>query len=263
MQLKWNIHSHTYRCHHAGGTEEEMVLAAIRAGLATMGFADHTPMPFKDGFISGIRMLPEELPGYVETLWKLREKYRGTIEIPIGLETEYFPGLFDDYMEMIKDSGVEFLILGQHYLFNEEFSPYMGRETNDEDILINYVDQICEAVDTGVFTYVAHPDLLHFTGNESAYAREMRRLCEHAAKAGIAMELNVNGARDNRHYPNPVFWRIAGETGCQAVIGLDSHNPKFVDLPEAEEKCRAIAADAGIPVLESVPLIPVDEWRRK
>ena len=257
MQLRWNLHTHTYRCHHAGGTEEEMIQAALRAGMDVMGFADHAPMIVRDGFISRIRMTPEELPGYMAVLRELREKYAGRIEIPIGLEAEYFPDVFDDFLKMVRKEGVEFLILGQHYLFNEKDSPYVGRETENEDFLHDYVEQVCEAMDTGVFTYVAHPDLIPFVGNENVYEQEMRRLARHASKRNMVLELNVNGARDNRNYPDPRFWKIAGEEGCQAVIGIDAHHPKFVDQPAAVEKCRRIAQEAGVPVLESVPLVRI------
>jgi len=57
-----NIHTHTARCHHAKGTERDYVEAAIDRGLAVLGFADHGPQIFPDGYVSGIRMLPEELP---------------------------------------------------------------------------------------------------------------------------------------------------------------------------------------------------------
>ena len=43
--MKVNLHTHTYRCGHAEGTEEEYVLAAIENGYVKLGFSDHTPFP--------------------------------------------------------------------------------------------------------------------------------------------------------------------------------------------------------------------------
>ena len=253
--MNWNLHTHTPRCHHASGTEEEMVLAALDHGIGTMGFADHAPMPFTDGFVSGIRMLPEELPGYVRTLRELRETYQGRIGIPIGLEAEYFPDLFDSFLDLVRENEIEFLILGQHYVGSEAQGPYVGKPTENAAFLHAYVDTVCEAMDTGVFTYCAHPDLIRFIGEEEVYETEMRRLARHASKRKMPLELNINGARDGRNYPDPRFWSIAAEEGCKAVIGIDAHHPKHVWVPEAEEKCRKIAREAGIPVLEEVPLI--------
>ena len=58
-----NYHTHTPRCHHAEGSEREYVAAAIEAGFTTLGFSDHAPYLFPSGYVSSIRMLPEELRG--------------------------------------------------------------------------------------------------------------------------------------------------------------------------------------------------------
>lgn len=41
-----NFHTHTYRCHHAKGTDRDYVEAAIKAGYTEIGFSDHVPYPF-------------------------------------------------------------------------------------------------------------------------------------------------------------------------------------------------------------------------
>ena len=40
----------------AYGSEREYIEAANRMGIAELGFSDHVPCPFKDGYVSGIRM---------------------------------------------------------------------------------------------------------------------------------------------------------------------------------------------------------------
>lgn len=37
-----NFHTHTSRCHHAYGEDEEMVRAAIQNGFEVLGISDHT-----------------------------------------------------------------------------------------------------------------------------------------------------------------------------------------------------------------------------
>ena len=56
-----NYHTHTVRCTHAVGTEEEYVIAVIKAGLKILGFSDHAPYPFAGGYCSHSRMRTEEL----------------------------------------------------------------------------------------------------------------------------------------------------------------------------------------------------------
>ena len=49
-----NYHTHTWRCRHADGTEREYVERAIEGGLKILGFSDHSPYPFPDGYDSGM-----------------------------------------------------------------------------------------------------------------------------------------------------------------------------------------------------------------
>ena len=41
MSIKTNFHTHTTRCLHASGSDEEYVLKAIELGYKTLGFSDH------------------------------------------------------------------------------------------------------------------------------------------------------------------------------------------------------------------------------
>ena len=77
-----NYHTHTPRCNHAWGTEEEYVERALEAGLQILGFSDHSPQLFPGTYYSHFRMRPELLQDYVDTVLRVREQYRGKIEIP-------------------------------------------------------------------------------------------------------------------------------------------------------------------------------------
>ena len=59
-----------------------------------------------------------------------------------------------------------------------------------------------QALETGLYTYLAHPDLINFTGSETFYRREMERLCLAAKELNIPLELNLLGLRANRTYPS-------------------------------------------------------------
>ena len=77
-----------------------------------------------------------------------------------------------------------------------------------------------------MFTYVAHPDMVLYDMNDPLYISQMRRICEASKKYGVPLEINLQGVRLNRQYPNDVFWRLVGEMGCDVVIGSDAHSPK-------------------------------------
>ncbi len=250
-----NYHTHTPRCRHASGTEREYAENARKGGLRILGFSDHTPYDYSpSAYKSGIRMEVEELGDYVSTLEGLRREYEGQLDIRIGLEVEYYPKLFRRLLDTAKAHGVEYMILGQHFVGNEEGEPYSGQPTDDEGILDRYVKQSIEGLQTGAITYVAHPDLMRYVGDGRIYDRHMRELCRAARDLSIPLEINLLGVRDHRHYPNEAFWRIAGEEGNTAILGSDAHQPEAVVCPEAEAAGRALAERYGLPVLETMPL---------
>ena len=41
--MRTNYHTHTYRCHHASGTEEDYIIEGIEKNLKVLGFSDHGP----------------------------------------------------------------------------------------------------------------------------------------------------------------------------------------------------------------------------
>ena len=254
--MEWNLHTHTPRCRHARGSERDYIESALRAGIRTLGFSDHAPILFPGDYYSTMRMYPEEMAGYCETLLSLREEYRGRIEILIGLELEYYPGLFGPTMDFLSAFPLDYLILGQHYLYDEVGSAYVARGTADPALLRRYVDQCCAGLETGRFTYLAHPDVFLFSGDPALYREEMARLCRKALETGTPLELNLLGAEKGRHYPCEAFFSIAGEAGCTAVLGCDAHNPEALQNREAERLCRELASRCGVPVAESVPLRP-------
>ena len=73
--MKANYHTHTSRCHHAEGEDREYIENAIKGGYKVLGFSDHCPWVYRDGFVSGIRMLPSQLDDYFKSLTDLKAEY--------------------------------------------------------------------------------------------------------------------------------------------------------------------------------------------
>lgn len=241
-----NYHTHTIRCHHAQGTEEQYIQNAIASGIQILGFSDHTPQVYPGGYCSGIRMLPSQLEDYAMTLYVLRQQYRSQIRLHIGLEAEYYPALFADLRELLRDYPVEYLILGQHWGGNEMDEIYVGRPTEDAERLKRYYRQVLDGLDTGLFTYVAHPDVMNFVGDSKVYETQIREFCREIADRYIPLEINFVGIRNGSHYPNPAFWRIAAEENCRVVFGVDAHHPDHFLDADTERKAIEFANEFGI-----------------
>ena len=243
-----NYHTHTWRCNHAYGREQDYVEKAIEAGMKVLGFSDHTPYNFPNNYISRNRMMPSQLEGYVDTVLRLRSIYKNEIDILLGLEIEYYPDLWGDLLSFLNIYPFDYFLLGQHYISNEYDNPiYCGRPTNSATRLRLYCNQCIEALSKANFLYFAHPDLFNYTGRIDIYIYEMRRLCRFCKEHDVPLEVNMLGIRESRNYPNPIFWEIASEEGNRIVFGADAHYPHHVFQSDVIDEAYKIIQKSGIP----------------
>lgn len=253
--MKYNYHTHTSRCLHAVGTDEEYVKAAIEAGFDEIGFSDHTPWHFESGYVSPMRMKESELEDYVLSVKALREKYSGKIKIHLGLECEFFKDKLPWLCAMCEKFGIEYLLLGQHFSPDEENGIYNGRIKTPKEIE-RYKNDVLEAMESGLFFYVAHPDLFMRTyGEFDLYCEKAsREIIAKAIETGTPLEYNLLGLTHCKEdgmkegYPNSAFWRIAGEMGACAVIGIDAHDPKAFLEKEKFEKAKRTLESLGLKI---------------
>ena len=248
-----NYHTHTARCRHASGEDREYVEAAISQGIKVLGFSDHCPWVFPDGFVSGTRMEPHELDGYFKSLCDLRDEYKDDITIYIGFEAEHIPELMPEQDKLLADYPVDYMILGQHFLEPEPFGAYTGYPTPSENMLAWYTDLVIEALETGRYKYAAHPDLLHFTGDNETYRKHYTRLCQCLKRLDIPVEINLLGLGQHRHYPDNRFLEIARDTGCCAILGIDAHCPQMITDNDTIRKGEEVAKKYGLPLVDRLP----------
>jgi histidinol-phosphatase (PHP family) len=225
--LLHNYHTHTTRCHHAVGQDREYVEAAIQAGIKTLGFSDHAPHVCKNGQEGSFRVPMAKAQDYVNDLAALRNKYADKIDIKIGFEMEYYPERFDEMLDTVKKIGAEYLILGEHFMHDELPNGVHATRGGDSiEILDDYVYCVTSAIKSGAFSYVCHPDIANFTGDDEVYISEVKRISEAAIEFDTPLEINFLGIRKSKNYPRELFWRTVGEVGAPVVFGCDAHTPE-------------------------------------
>ena len=98
-----DLHTHT-TFSDGKNTPEEMVQAAIRAGLTEYGISDHGYTPFDESYC-----MPQSRYGeYLAALAGLREKYKGQISLRLGME--------QDFYSVPAPQGLDYVIGSVHYL---------------------------------------------------------------------------------------------------------------------------------------------------
>lgn len=246
VDKKANYHTHTTRCKHAEGEEHEYVEKAIEAGYEILGFSDHAPYLWGCDYVSPIRMEMHELEGYVRTIEKLKKEYKKDISIYTGLEIEYFPTQFENTIEQIKQYPMDYMILGQHYLGTEVRHQYVGRRWDDESTIQTYMEHVKDALATGYFLYVAHPDIMRYTGDEVIRDKYFFQLAELLKQYDMPIEVNVNGYRAGIQYPNPRLVEIGVECGNDFIIGVDAHKPEeLLDYKNFEGCVQMVKSRGG------------------
>ena len=98
-----DLHTHTTFC-DGHNTPEEMVLAAIDKGITTLGLLAHSYVNFDRDY--SIR--PERTEEFRKEVGRLKEKYRGKIELLFGIEADYYA------TEIY--GGTDYVIGSVHYL---------------------------------------------------------------------------------------------------------------------------------------------------
>ena len=234
MKLKNNYHTHTARCGHATGLDEEYVLKAIEIGIEELGFSDHCP--FEGVSQPFVRMDYSRLDEYITSINLLKEKYKDKIKIYVGLEAEYYSEVKDYYKSLL--NKLDYLICGQHFALDDNRKLiYSGYETNNKAVVVDYVNRVIEAIESGFFKYIAHPDLIlnAYTYRDEFIEGQMRRICEASEKRHVPLEINLEGINKQvkkgwigkeYFYPFDYFWNIVKDYSIDVVIGADIHHPE-------------------------------------
>ena len=97
-------HIHSPYCPHGSSDRfEQYIKKAIEVGVMVMTFTEHFPLPknFKDPSPENDSAMSEEhLLAYFKELKELKEKYKHSIKINIGVEVDYIEGYEKEIKEM-------------------------------------------------------------------------------------------------------------------------------------------------------------------
>ena len=174
----------------------------------------------------------------------------------MGLECEYFPEYIHWLKEIIKEYKLDYVIFGNHHFHTDEKFPYFGRHTDTADMLELYEESAIEGMESGLFAYLAHPEL--FMRSYPRFDRHCklvsRHICRTAARLNLPLEYNIgyeeyNEAQGIVTVPHPEFWKIAAAEGCTAIIGVDAHNNRQLENPFYYDRANENLRQLGIKVI--------------
>ncbi len=239
--MRTNFHTHTTRCKHAIGSDSAYIENAIAGGYDILGFSDHTPWPFSDGYNSFMRMDMDEVDSYVFTIRELAKRYRDNIEIRVGLECEYYIEHIDWLAQQRERLNLDYMLFGNHFPYEENRDLYFGEARSSADLEL-YLESSRMALESGLFDCFAHPDLFmrSLTEVDSYTLNVFKELTQICHKNGVVMEFNTSIP----HFPE--LWRVVAEQGAKVIIGMDAHDRKILKNTEIYDNAERQLADLGI-----------------
>lgn len=239
-------HTHSYFCDGAMNPED-YVRAAVDKGFTAIGFSSHAPVLFETDWT----MKPELLSDYIETILRLKEKYKNRIQVYAGLETDYYPNS-PDYRGM---PGLDYTIGTVHFLYSKTKYRYMALDGTPEEFIETldttfYGD--VEAMVTAYYSLYAemirkrppdiagHIDVLKknnagdrfFSEKSQWYRLAVETVLNEIKKQGIIVEVNTGGISrgyTTEVYPSVWILKMMREMEIPVVLNSDAHNPDWID----------------------------------
>lgn len=229
---------HTTLCGHAFGDMHEYAEVAIARGLKGMIVTCHCPLP--EGISPTVRMRDDQWTAYVEMVAECREAFQGRLDVRLGLESDFLPGLEDWLTELHQREPLNHVLGSVH----PQLMEYKERYLDESDIPAfhrQYYTSLAEAAESGLFDTLSHPDLVK---NQYSTEYDLEALFPHIricldriAATGVALELNTSGKNKTVPEMNPAseILREARVRDIPVVLGADAHEPGRVadDYPRA------------------------------
>jgi histidinol-phosphatase (PHP family) len=254
--IRQNLHTHS-EWDDGVNTLEEMALAASAAGLTSLGFSIHTPMPYEDGW--GWTIAPERLPDYIAEVRRLKDELKGRISIYCGAEWEILSQVSLDAFEYVIGSIHHISCNGTDYTVDAAASATRRCLTEafagDSDVAAEaYFSQYEALAKVAKVDIVGHFDLLtKFDETEHFYNADSPRFRAAALGAMDALvaadkifEINTGAiSRGYRTlpYPSRALLLELARRKAKVTVSADAHAASDVAFGFAE--AEALAIDCG------------------
>ncbi len=247
--FKTNYHSHSVFCDGTGELED-YVKSAISKGFDVFGFSGHAPLPFENDW-----SIPKSaIEKYIREGKRLKEIYKGTIDLKIGLEIDYINELSNPTSQHFKDLKLDFIIGSVHLLEEKQSGEYLAvdyKKSEIERLISNtyngnatllvqdYYKKIRIMSEKGGFDIIGHLDVvkktninsLYFDESEYWYKKEIELTLECIAENKQFIEINTGNIINDisRIYPSPWILKLANKHNIPVMLNSDAHRPDRID----------------------------------
>ena len=254
MKHLQNLHTHTTYCDGID-TPEEMIAHARAKGFDSLGFSGHSVMPFAPQF----SMSEEGTLEYIREINAMKEKYKGEMDIYLGLELEMYSRTDLSPYDYIIGS-CHYFKMGERYVgydrSAQEVREVIDTEFGGDGIAFAraYYDNVSRLPELGRVDIIGHFDLITkncekirlFDPESKEYLDAAMSAIDALAGKIDLFEVNTGAiSRGYRTSPYPTATLIKEfkRRGFGAVISSDCHDGRYLDCHF--EQSRALLEACG------------------
>ncbi|MFC4304836.1 histidinol-phosphatase [Cohnella boryungensis] len=252
--MKFDLHTHHYRCGHASDNIQDYIESAIKAGLQVIGISDHSPYfaHEHDHPQPNIAMARSEFPNYVAEVLRLKEAYKDRIEVLLGVESDFYSDQIELYRSSYEPYPFDYIIGSVHQtrnvsIFNRNRWKNLNEDQQTEEKK-HYYELIRQSAQSRLFQVLGHIDAMK--GYYPAFAdiagaeAEIDEALKAVAANDLAIEINTSGKTKDcgGWYPTDAILERALHFGADVTFGSDAHLPSRVgdELELVQERLREI-----------------------
>ncbi len=234
-------------CSHATDTLEEIVQTYVDKGFTWVGLTEHIP-PVSDAFLysddiaAGLSAaaIDDRFANYISIARDLQDRYKDSIRILVGFETECCTG-YEQHVKELRDRFQPDYIVGSvHHVrdvgIDGSLASYEKATTmlgGVEALYCEYFDQQLQILEVLAPEVVGHFDLIrihdpdyHERLEDSGVRERIFRNLEKIRALGSILDFNVRAYErgGSEPYVAPSILKMALDLGIPCVPGDDSHS---------------------------------------
>ncbi len=241
-----NFHTHTTFC-DGRNTAEDVVNAAIVKGFTAIGFSGHGYTPYD------LRYCMKDENGYIAEIERLKEKYRGVIQIYLGTEEDAFAPVDRNKYDYIIGSSHYIRVDGECYPFDSNrglFERCLELYNHDPIKMAEaYYAKFCDYINKRKPDIIGHFDLItkfdekydEFFLKNDEYLKIAEKSVLKAAESNAVFEVNTGCvSRGFRFTPFPSehLLYVLKKIDAKLMLASDSHSVDTLDFNFSETKIR-------------------------
>jgi histidinol-phosphatase (PHP family) len=245
-----NFHTHARYC-DGQGELKDYVQAALELNFEALGFSCHNPLPFPCTWT----MAPESLSDYLQAAEELKKSHGHRLELLLGLEIDYIPGLISPASPRFRELGLDFTIGSVHFLGQladgsrwtvdgpaAELAEGVAASFAGDmrEAVRRYYELVAEMVTVSPPDMLGHFDLIKknnregrlFSEEEDWYRACVQDALNAVARSGVVLEVNTGGLFRNTSgalYPSAWIITECLERNIPLIVNSDAHKPGDLD----------------------------------